>query len=163
MVCHELYSESVFIVKRTALLSVLIILMAGPAFGSDFNGTVRIFVSEPESRWTDGLGINYDFGFLDFALAEEAEIKQYDLWQQEVVWNAIDAGFGGTDPDNLQIQAVVFRGDSVPTDAYPPYGHWFDAYYADAACAASPGQPGNSTPDGGFTHVVFLELAGSSG
>lgn len=145
------------------LLLILTVILPPSAAAADFDGTVRVFVTEPDSRWTDGLGVNYDYGFLDFALVEQVEVKQYDLWQQEVTWNAVDAGFGGTSPENLRFQAVAFRGDSVPTDGYPPHGHWFDAYYADAACAASPGQPGSNTPDGGFTHVVFLELAGSSG
>lgn len=149
--------------RTTSYLILALALVFSTAWSTDFEGTVRIFVNEPESRWTDGLGATYDYGFLDFALTEGAEIKQYDLWQREVVWDGLAAGFGGTSPDNLQIQAVVFRGDSVPTDGFPPYGHWFDAYYVDAACAASPGQPGSSSPAGGFTHLVFLELAGSSG
>ncbi len=147
--------------KTTSYL--ILALVFSTASSTDFDGSVRIFVNEPESRWTDGLGETYDFGFLDFALTEEIEVKQHDLWQQELTWNAVAAGFGGTSPDNLQIQAVVFRGDSVPTDGFPPYGHWFDAYYVDAACAASSGQPGSSSSAGGFTHLVFLELAGSSG
>lgn len=153
-----------FTLNKTPLCILLAVLCLSPCLRSDdFNGTIRIFVNEPESRWIDGLGTSYDFGFLDFALTEEVEIKQYDLWQGEVIWDAVSAGFGGTSPDNLQMQAVVFRGDSVPTDGFPPNGYWFDAYYSDAACAASPGQPGSTLPAGGFTHTVFLELAGSSG
>ena len=143
------------------LLLVAGMAPAGVSDEDDYLANVRVFMVEPTSRWTDGLGNPYGFGFLDFALDSEVEIKEYDTWQQTTSWSAIAAGFSGTTPSNMMAIAVVFNHDSSLTDAFPGYGYWFWAHYVDATAAATTTQPGDNTPVSGFTHTEFIEQAGS--
>jgi hypothetical protein len=145
-------------------LALSAILLSAPAMAQeDYAGTLRLFVVEPESRWTDGLGVPYNFGFIDYALVEILDIKDVDFWNTEFVWNAQITGHAGIEADNLAMAAVVFNAEGITTDAFPPYGHWFEAYYVDASAMAYPNVPGHGDAALGFTHMPFLELAGSSG
>lgn len=148
--------------------NIVLILLALSIVGNtqaqdDYLGTLRIFITEPVSRYADGLGNPYDYGLLDFALVEEIEVKDYDYYETTVQWNAITAGFSSVVPTNIQAIAVIFSADFEVRDAFPGYGHWFDAHFADAAAPALIGVPGDNTPPGGFTHGAFVEAALSSG
>jgi len=153
---------------RLTMVSLVLSLSLFALVGStraqaDYIGTVRIFITEPESRYADGLGNPYQFGFLDFALIENIEVKEYDFYEMTVQWNAISAGFSSVVPSNINVVAVVFNEEFEVLDAFPGYGHWFDAHFVDAVAPASVGVPGSNLVTGGFTHPVFLESAGSSG
>ncbi|MFH1686666.1 MAG: hypothetical protein ABIE70_03995 [bacterium] len=143
---------------------LFLLISAGDAQAqADYYGTVRVFITEPVSRFADGLGNPYEFGFLDFALVEEIEVKEYDYYEATADWNAISAGFSSVVPTNIQAVAVVFNAEFEVRDAFPGYGYWFNAHFVDAAAPALIGVPGDNTPHGGLTHTVFLESAGSSG
>ncbi len=122
-----------------------------------YTGTLRIFMSEPESRYTDNYGAKYEFGFLRFADVVGLNINTGEVYTHEVTWDASDAGFTGVDPDNIVAQAVCF--DPTPHTNYsdPPTGAPFFAYWADAAAQAAPGVPGQDFKSVDFTHTVFIE------
>ncbi len=130
---------------------------------ADYTGTVRIFMVEPVSQWTDGNGDPYGFGFLDFALESEIDLKDYDVYEQTVVWNASLAGFENLSESNIMAMVAVFNSDSVETDALPGYEYMFWAHFVDAAAAARPGEIGLNSTDSSFTHTVWVEQSGSGG
>ncbi len=144
------------------LLSLCVLLpLSVPA--ADYTGTVRIFMVEPVSQWTDGNGDPYGFGFLDFSLEAEIDLKDYDVYEQTVVWNASLAGFENLSESNIMAMVAVFNSDSVETDAFPGYEYWFWAHNVDAAAAARPGEISLNSTEGGFTHTVWVEQSGSGG
>jgi len=54
------------------------------------------------------------------------------------------------------VTAVIYELDAHREDAYPPYGFYFDANYAQATAVATPGNPGQEDAES-FTHTVFVE------
>ncbi len=122
-----------------------------------YQGTLRIFMSEPVSRYKDADNDPYEFGFLRFADVVGLNINTGEVYTHEVTWDASNAGFSGVDPDNIIAQAVAF--DPTPHMQYsdPPTGNPFYAYWADAAAQAAPGQIGQDVSNLDFTHTVFIE------
>lgn len=122
-----------------------------------YQGTLRIFMSEPVSRYKDAANDPYEFGFLRFADVVGLNINTGEVYTHEVTWDASNAGFTGVDPDNIVAQAVCF--DPTPYTNYsdPPSGNPFFAYWADAAAMAAPGVPGQDLKNGDFTHTVYIE------
>ena len=132
------------------------------ASGSDrdtYTGTMRIFMSEPVSRYLDNQTRPYEFGFLDFAVVQGLSINTGEVYTHEVTWDASNSGFTGVDPDNIMAQVALY--DPTPHTAYsvPPSGSPFFAYYVDAAAQATPGVPGQNVSNPDFTHTVFIEEA----
>lgn len=122
-----------------------------------YSGTLRVFVVEPTSRWTDRYGDAYQFGFLDYALVTDISLQDTSTWTQTVVWNAIDHGYNAVSEDNIMAIAALYNSNGEQKDAWPPYGYWFTAYPVDAAAAATPGSPGADEATGGYTHTVLVE------
>ena len=122
-----------------------------------YQGTLRIYMSEPVSRYSDYYNAKYEFGFLGWAAIQGLNINTGETYTHQVTWDAGNAGFSGVDPDNIVAQAVVF--DPTPHTAYsdPPTGRPFFAYWADAAAQATPGAPGQNVSNLDFTHTVFVE------
>ena len=149
--------------NRIVRLLSLCVLLPLSVSAADYTGTVRIFMVEPVSQWTDGNGDSYGFGFLDFALEAEIDLKDYDVYEQTVTWNASLAGFENLSESNIMAMVAVFNSDSVETDAFPGYEYWFWAHYVDASAAARPGETGLNSTESGFTHTVWVEQSGSGG
>ncbi len=145
------------------LLLLAITAQASSTAKAEYSGTVRVYIVEPLSRWQDATSVNYHFGFLDFALIEPISISSDETWHQTIVFDAGLAGYPDIQEDNIMAIAVVFNGESVEHDAFPPNGNMFNAYYVDAAAAASPGNPGQNEVYGDYTHTVFVEEASETG
>ncbi len=148
-----------------AALAILLLTASvqADASGEDYTGTLRIYMVEPTSRWTDGLSNPYRFGLLDFALEIDLDIKDLGSFEQVVDWNPVTSGFSGTNSSNMMAIGVITNSDYVLRDAFPGFEYWFHAHFVDAVAMAVPGIPGNSIPSAGFTHRVFVEQAGSGG
>ncbi|RLF28548.1 MAG: hypothetical protein DRN05_03785 [Thermoplasmata archaeon] len=127
--------------------------------GLPYEGHLRIYVVEPVSRWIHNDGNPYHFGFLDFAFDDTLSIEYQDTYEDRIVWDGNDAGYGDIQEDNIMVIAVVFNPERHQGYAYPPSTNPFDAYYVDAAAAATPGNTGNNTVNENFTHTVFCEEA----
>ncbi|MDH4033470.1 MAG: hypothetical protein OEV80_06680, partial [candidate division Zixibacteria bacterium] len=109
---------------KTIIVGLAVLLLASLAapprlVADDYSGTIRVFIVEPVSRWADGNGAAYGFGLLDFALVEDVEIKDYEAWEQTVVFNPGESGFT-VSPSNVMAQAVLFNADFIEKDSYPP-------------------------------------------
>ena len=122
-----------------------------------YDGHLRVYVVEPESRWDNYDGDPYHFGFLDFAIDEELSIDYLDAYNAQVTWNAQQAGYQNVEEQNIMVMAAVFNPESHTKYAYPPSTNPFDAHYVDAAAAATPGTTGENTVNENFTHTVFVE------
>ncbi len=148
----------------TVLIAIAAPIGAPLALAADYDAEVRVFIVEPKSRWSDAIGIQYDYGFLDFALIDELVVPEKEAVTTTSVWDPAAAGFGDILLDNLMAIAVVFdRGNPHVAYAQPPDGDAFTAYYADAALSALPGETVRSAPAGSFTHTVWVEEGSSTG
>ena len=135
-------------------------VMVQPTTGDSkdvYQGTMRIYMVEPFSRYVDGNNNNYQFGFLDYATIQGLNINTGEVYTHVVEWDASDSGFTGVDPDNIMAQAVLFGPDPYVNYSDPPTGAPFFAYWTDAAAQATPTLPGQDFKSVDFTHTVFLE------
>ncbi len=130
---------------------------------SVYNGTLRVYVVEPVSRYADSYGVPFDFGLLDFAYNQSISLGYTDTIRQTVIWNS--ASFGVIQQDNIMVLAAVSNGEghTAYSSPGPPPSYLFTANWIDAAAAAIPGQTGTDTASGSFTHNVLIEWAASSG
>ncbi|MDH3892257.1 MAG: hypothetical protein OEV49_14360 [candidate division Zixibacteria bacterium] len=123
-----------------------------------YQGTLRIYMSEPVSRYTDLNNDNYAFGMLDWAgPTVTLSINDLEVYTHVVQWDASDNGFYSIDPDNLVAQSVVFNATPYTQYSDPPSGNPFFAYWAEAAAMAAPGAPGQNISNQDYTHTVFVE------
>jgi hypothetical protein len=122
-----------------------------------YTGTIRVFLVEPMARWTDGSGQFYRYGFLDFPLVSTLNLADGGTTYLTATWNSSTAGFNEISQDNIQAIGVVFTSSTVLTDAYPPDGYYFQAHYADAVAAATPGIVGHNVATPPYTHPIFIE------
>lgn len=131
--------------------------VSGGGDKAQYQGTLRIYMSEPFSRYTDLYDDNYAFGLLDWAgNTMTLNINDGELYTHNVQWDASSSGFV-VDPDNLVAQAIVFNGTPYIQYADPPSGAAFWAYWTEAAAQAAPGVPGQNLSNNDFTHTVFIE------
>lgn len=118
-----------------------------------YTGRLRIYITEPVSRWNMYNGQPYHFGFLGFAYNGAISIDAGDTYTNSWTWN------GDVSESNVMVMAVVFNSESHQGYANPPSGNPFTAYYTDATAAATPGNTGYNVVNEDFTHTVFVEEA----
>lgn len=122
----------------------------------DYDGVLRVYIVEPESRWKDSSGKIYHFGVLDIPIDEPLAVphgQPYgqpralgDTYTFKKTWFGILQGFGDITRDNIMVIASVFDKN-------------YD--YAVQTAAAEPTSSSTSQycniPQR-YTGVVFLEL-----
>jgi len=122
-----------------------------------YSGTIRVYLVEPLARWRDRNGSFYHNGFLDFPVISNTNLGDGAVVYRTETWDAALTRFETISPTNIMAIGVIFRYQTVLTDADPPRGLWFQAHYADACAAATPGVPGRNEAPPGYTHTVFIE------
>jgi len=118
-----------------------------------YEGYLRIYIVEPNSRWNMYDNRSYHNGFLDFAHQEQLSIDYQETQKNTITWQ------GDITEDNVLVIAAIFNptaniGYSLPPNQYP-----FEAYYVDGSAAARPGETGSNIRNGSITHTVFIEEA----
>ena len=114
---------------------------------NDYDGRLRVYLTEKISRWNDYNGSRYHFGFLDYITNKVVSIGKNS---EEDFSDSYDAS--DLDPANLMIIAVIFSSESHQGYANPENeGNPFDAYYADACDATEVVKGGNLPPEVGIT------------
>jgi len=103
---------------------------------STYTGTIKLYVTEIKSQWSDVIGDPYHFSFLDYGLNEEISISSGENKSISKEWNPSENGFNVV-KENLWVVAVLFDdekqiGYSNPTEQDKE----FDAYYVDATTAS---------------------------
>jgi hypothetical protein len=116
-----------------------------------YNGYLRIYIVEPESRYNMYDNHTYHNGFLAFAQEEQLSIDYNENYENTITWN------GDITEDNVFVIAAIFNPIANVGYAYPPESKPFEAYYVDAAAAAYPNQTGTNNKDEMYTHTVFIE------
>lgn len=124
-----------------------------------YDGQLRVYIAEPQSRWDNYNDDPYHYAFLDFAINEELSIDYLETYTTNVTWNAQSAGYKNVKENNIIAIAAVFNPDVNKGYANPPNGNPFDAYYVDATAGATPGNTGYNQVKENFTHSVFVEEA----
>jgi hypothetical protein len=122
-----------------------------------YQGTLRVFVVEPTSRWADSYGTHFDNGFLAWALVADVVITNTEPWQQTVIWDGAAAGYGDITQNNVAAVAALYNAVGEMRDAYPPNGYYFWAYPVDAAAQAWVGLPGDSQSSDTCSHTTLVE------
>ncbi|HHF56301.1 MAG TPA: hypothetical protein ENL42_05240 [Thermoplasmatales archaeon] len=107
--------------------------------GNDkYDGTLRIYIVEPVSRWKDNEGRPYHFGFLDYAINEEISLEANEEMRKEVIWDGGEKGYE-ISKDNIMAIAAVFNKQGVTRYSDPPNNNRpFTAHFVDACTAAEP-------------------------
>jgi hypothetical protein len=65
--------------------------------------------------------------------------------------------FSQVSESNIMAIAVVFRAQTVITDADPPNAYFFQARYADAVAAVKPGEISRNEATPPYNHSIFIE------
>jgi hypothetical protein len=112
----------------------------------NYNGRLRVYLTEKISRWSGPKGEPYHFGFYDFIINKEISI---DGNTNSSFNETID--ISNLDPANLMVIAAVFNSEKNQAFSDPPKNNYpFDAYYADAADGSELLEGVNLPPTVGF-------------
>lgn len=114
---------------------------------NDYPGTLRVYVVELISRWSDYNNQPYGHALLDFPWEQSIDINSGDTFEDSKVWDGAAAGYPDITSDNIQVILAVF--DDEPHQSYsdPPSGNPFWAYYSDECIAAIPEGGQNNPPE----------------
>jgi hypothetical protein len=113
----------------------------------EYDGILKLYLTEKISRWSGSEGQPYHFGFLDYLRNTEIKLDAGDNISYDDEMELSDL-----DPENLMVIAVVFNSEKnqgysdPPTNKYP-----FDAYYADAVDGSELIKGGNLPPTVGLS------------
>lgn len=113
-----------------------------------YEGFLRVYITEINSRWKDYDGVPYHFGFLDYALIASISINPNQFYYNFSTWLPYEEGYDDIkrdDMDNILIIAVLFNKAEEQGYADPPDGNPFVAHYVDAVAADIVGE-GNLPP-----------------
>ncbi len=102
---------------------------------TQYNGSIRAFITEIVSRYETAQGDNFYYGFLDFAFDENITISAGGSYTNSTNWNGNDHGdeqgndFGDINAHNIQVILAVYNSDNGYVDEtaavnisnHPPY------------------------------------------
>jgi hypothetical protein len=124
----------------------------------EYNGHIRVYVTEIESRWNTYENEPYHYAFLDYAIDEDFNLQSPDdIYNASVIWESKWAGYLNIDLDNILVIATISNSEKNQGYSDPPENNPFDAYFVDATAATKPGDTGTNTVSNDFTHTVFIE------
>ena len=124
--------------------------------GSEYEGHLRIYIVEIESRWDMENGAPYEYAFYDFAFNNVIEIPFLETYENTISWQ------GDVEQDNVMVLAAIFNPETHRRYADPPLGRPFDAHFVDAAAGVHPGENDSNVKNEEFTHTVFCEIGTAS-
>lgn len=128
-----------------------------------YSGTMRIYVTESNSRWTDPDSRPYHNGFLSFAVQEDFSLGEEDSvtwvvdWHGEDHFDADGLPYSDIQEDNVRVIAAVFDAEGYTGYSDPPTGNEFTVHEIDACAAAECGSTGYNLTNASFTHTVLVE------
>ena len=132
---------------------------------NSYSGTLKIYITEIVSRWSDWDGNPYHFGFLDYAINKDFSISGGEVVTFSNKWNPADKGFSNIYPENLWVIAVLFNSESSDKYSDPPNNEYkFKAHYADASIGSRvnngtlPPSVGISFPKEWRAYIIDREL-----
>ncbi|KAA0006239.1 MAG: hypothetical protein FE045_03595 [Thermoplasmata archaeon] len=99
---------------------------------SNYEGVLRIYIMEVNSRWKDELGRKYHFSFLEFASIKNISLKGGEEYYTSLIWSPME-----NYPDviknknNIAVVAAIFNKEWHVGYAIPPDERPFKAHYLD--------------------------------
>jgi hypothetical protein len=123
-----------------------------------YQGNLRIYVVEPDSRWEHEDGVAWHNAFLGFAYDTCLALAYQQTFDRSLTWTP-PPSLNPIDQSNIKVIAVIYntmQGYPADSDPYSEDGI-FTAYYADATAAAVPGETGYNQTTASSSHTVFLE------
>lgn len=122
-----------------------------------YNGRIRVYLTEIISRWNQQNGKPYHFALVDYIINKEITIAGKDELTIPDKKNITQFAIPDLDPANLMVVAVIFNSESEKRDSFPgnldkqnKKGE-FDAYFADATSATLVIPGGNLPPSAGLS------------
>ena len=115
---------------------------------STYNGHLRIYLTEINSRWYDYDIEPYHFAFIDFIYNDDISIGQKGEKTIEKDYDISDF-----DPENLMVIASIFNKNPVKSYSKPPDEYEFNAYYVDATDGVEVVEGGNRPPEVSITGI----------
>ncbi len=119
---------------------------------TQYNGYIRVPITEITSRYSTSGGSKYHYGFLDWAFEKDISISANDVYTDSVIWDgnehedAHGDDFGDIESDNIKVIMGVFNDNND---------------YVDETVAATPGSGGAPNtpppPDGPVEGVIDTE------
>jgi hypothetical protein len=124
-----------------------------------YEGNLRIYIVEPESRWNNYDNEPYHYGFLDYAFNDKISINYLETYDDTIIWNGNQNGYGDIQDDNIIVLAAIFNPEINIAYSRPPIQDKFESHFVDAAAGAKPGETDSNIKNDNFTHSVFIEEA----
>lgn len=84
----------------------------------EYDGHLRVYIVEPESRWNDATSNPYHFGVLDIPIDKSLAMPQGkirslgDTYTFSKTWLGFLYGFGDISQDNIMVIAAIFDQDT---------------------------------------------------
>ena len=122
-----------------------------------YEGYLRVYVVEPESRWNNFDGEPYHYGFLDFAFNNTISINYQETYSDTIIWDGSQAGYSDIEEDNIMVIASIFNPEISRGYADPPTRGKFETHFVDATAGVKPGETKSNIVNENFTHTVFVE------
>ena len=103
---------------------------------NQYNGHIRVYLTEIKSRWYNNEGNPYHFGFLAYTIDREISVSPKNNLSITTGVDVTTIGYPDATPDNLMIIGVLFNSEVHQGFSDSPHDtHPFDAYYVDAVDA----------------------------
>jgi len=112
--------------------------------GGAYQGRLRIYITEIESRWKTTSGQPFHFAMIgDFAANQDVSIPAGEAKELSDLWDGLFQGFGDIQKENIMVVGALFNGTSGFVDKTA------GATISDNKQPAPPGSPG------GMTNLLF--------
>ncbi|MCJ2513718.1 MAG: hypothetical protein LN408_04660 [Candidatus Thermoplasmatota archaeon] len=125
--------------------------------GLPYEGYLRIYVVEPESRWDNFDGEPYHYGFLGFAFNDTLSIDYQETYSNNIIWNGNQEGYSDIEEDNIMVIAAIFNPEISKAYARPPTSGKFETHFTDAVAGVKPGESKSNIVYENYTHSVLVE------
>jgi hypothetical protein len=130
---------------------------------ANYNGTLRIHVIEPTSRWQDSDSKKYENAFLTSLLDTVISVPYEGTVNITKIWNGSSYGFGNVTEGNIAAIAAIYEPEGHLAYSHPETnGNPYYAHYVDAAAQATPGHTGYNTTSANSTHTIYIEEASAT-
>ncbi|MEF8879821.1 MAG: Ig-like domain-containing protein [Candidatus Thermoplasmatota archaeon] len=101
-----------------------------------YEGRVKVYITEINSRWDDYNGEPYHYALLDYGINKKVEVPADGEIQINKSWDPEVAGFSDISPENLWVVAVLFNDEVKQRYSQPSQKKdSFDAHFSDAVSA----------------------------
>ena len=98
-----------------------------------YNGRLKLYITEIQSRWADYNGDPYHYGLIDFGYDKVIKINSKENITIDELWESSKSEFSNIYPENLFVFAVVFNSEAKTSYANPTeHENSFKAYSVDA-------------------------------